>query len=251
MKENPYIGVGLALVKVEEQFRAGDTGTVFNYEWVGSEEACRSTADALRGLGFDSTLSQEDGNWRLVGFITDQSVILGGSENVETTWELDQNFSEIDFFHIGKIHDALTTEQIEAVKKELDKGEDGKETVFTGAAAEIQKQAYRLKRQGVESVYQARPVLRRTFTYSSRYAQRSVIDLSPNRYTTAQLVSLFNVPAVVAAQLPADPALKPQDTTFGWIVQRSTATTGLRSQTINEVTEWVFAAWADALYDSV
>ena len=107
--------------------------------------------------------------------------------------------------------------------------------------------------RGIESYETERPVLSRTRTFSANYATRSRIEARPTVYTTATLVSTFSLPAVVAAQLPADPppADTPAGTVWAWKSSTDTATITPSNNRIEEHKSWTFAAWSTLLYSAV
>ena len=97
-----------------------------------------------------------------------------------------------------------------------------------------------------------RPGLQRLRTYSAAYSQRMKLDRVPKVYTTSSLVSLFSIPALIAAQLPDDPptADLPSNSAWGWKV-RNEATDIRWGGKFEERKEWVFWAWSTILYDLV
>lgn len=108
--------------------------------------------------------------------------------------------------------------------------------------------------RGEDSFDSTTVVLKRSRVISASYAQRSVVQAIEKVYTTAKLITTFSVPNSIAALLPADPTdatLKPPGTTWGWKTRRDTSQIIVAVNKLQEVKDWIFAAWDNDLYEIV
>jgi hypothetical protein len=93
-----------------------------------------------------------------------------------------------------------------------------------------------------------RQVLSRVRSISVVYSAQTVAQARPIIYTTAQLVSVFGIPAAIAARLPADPTEVPRGTVWSWKQRRNTSRYEWNGR-VNEVMSWTFAAWSTVTHD--
>jgi hypothetical protein len=88
-----------------------------------------------------------------------------------------------------------------------------------------------------------RQVLSRVRTISVAYSAQTVAQARPIIYTTSQLISVFGIPATIAARLPADPTEIPSGTLWSWKQRRNTSRYEWSGR-VAEVMSWTFAAWS-------
>lgn len=107
---------------------------------------------------------------------------------------------------------------------------------------------YRRLSVGVEAYPLKRLVLRRVRTFSLDYAGRIELSATPIAYSTAALVSTFAIPNKIALQLPEYPsnADTPAYTRWGWWMRTDRSEQIPALNKVEEVREWVFAAWSTA-----
>ncbi len=104
---------------------------------------------------------------------------------------------------------------------------------------------YELSR-GIESYMMKLVALSRRRVIPASYGNRIVVDAVPKFYSTAALVNnpYFAVPAVIAAQLPADPPETPDWSAWGWRLRQQVSDFTLASNKLEETMDWVFDAWS-------
>jgi hypothetical protein len=120
------------------------------------------------------------------------------------------------------------------------------ETGFTSTLLEIYK--HLLIR---EDTFDAeRVVLSRVRTFSIRYAARTTLDADPKVYTTASLISTFNIPTAIQSLLPSTPSYVPAGFAWGW-KRRQDRTQYTYGGRVEETMDWVFAPWSQLLHNFV
>lgn len=100
---------------------------------------------------------------------------------------------------------------------------------------------------GLESWEVRRVVLSRRRTCSANYALRHVVDGVEKVYTTAALITTFDLPNTageIGTRLPANPTTTPPGTAWAWKIRRQDSQQLRGTGRIEEVIDWVFAAWS-------
>jgi hypothetical protein len=113
----------------------------------------------------------------------------------------------------------------------------------------IQVSLYRLYARGAEASEEKRFVLRRRRTIPVEFAAPATVRAVELVYTTPKLITEFDVPASVIPLLPPDPGFQPADTLWGWRERANTSDFQPSINKVEEVMEWVFAAWSTILYE--
>lgn len=136
-----------------------------------------------------------------------------------------------------------------AIKDKM--GEPTPDSADESGFAEPLKEIYANIVRGQEAFEVERPVLTRVRTISVSYAGAVVLEAKPVFYSTAKLIALFNLPASIAGRLPANPAFTPDYTQWGWKKRKDTSEFVLALNKVQEVKDWVFAAWSTLTYEFV
>jgi hypothetical protein len=113
---------------------------------------------------------------------------------------------------------------------------------LTGFAG-TQKQLYELFIRGGDAYETTRQVLTRVRTISVAFSAQAVAQARPTIYTTPQLVTVFSIPAAIAARLPANPTEVPSGTIWSWKQRRNTSRYEWSGR-VSEVMSWTFAAYS-------
>jgi len=108
--------------------------------------------------------------------------------------------------------------------------------------------------RGQDAWESRRAVLTRTRTISAAFPTEFIIPATEIVYSTPILVSMNSIPANIAVRLPGYPNGSnlpdtPTMTVWGWKQRRETSQIVLAQNKVEEVTEWVFAAWSAVTYD--
>lgn len=108
--------------------------------------------------------------------------------------------------------------------------------------------------EGQDAWEARRAVLTRTRTISTAYPTQFTIPPVEIVYSTPILVSMNSIPENIAVRLPGYPNGAnlppiPAMRYWGWKQRRETSQIVLAQNKVEEVTEWVFAAWSAVTYD--
>lgn len=109
---------------------------------------------------------------------------------------------------------------------------------------------FRLLSHGVDYMAVDRPTLRRTRSYSYKYAERRVITFAQYAWTTAGLVTAFAIPDDITAILPANPSAPetPSSSQWGWRIADQDIEYNPATRKWEEVVVWEFAAYDTGLF---
>lgn len=154
---------------------------------------------------------------------------LAGSTDTITKWS-------------REIKHALVGRKLDANGVETSKVEGPLEpsvTGFTGTELAL----YELFARDGDAYETTRQVLTRVRTISVAYSAQTVAQARPTIYTTANLIAVFGIPALIAARLPADPTETPSGALWSWKQRRNTSRYEWSGR-VSEVMSWTFAAWS-------
>lgn len=106
--------------------------------------------------------------------------------------------------------------------------------------------------RGVESIQVKTVVLKRTRTIPAGMISPRKILKTEKFYSTAALIALEQIPGDVANALPDDPGPNetPTNAAWGWM-PRTSARQFVGHGKVEELDDWVFAAWSTKLYQKV
>lgn len=107
---------------------------------------------------------------------------------------------------------------------------------------------------GLENWEVRRVVLSRRRTVSARYAAQHVVDGVEKVYTTAGLKHYFAIPTAageIGTRLPSNPSTTPPGTAWAWKIRRQDSQQMRGTARVEEVIDWVFAAWSLTIYDLI
>jgi hypothetical protein len=131
------------------------------------------------------------------------------------------------------------------------KDEQAKESPDTSAWVSPIKEMYAAINRGQEAYETERPVLSRVRTISASYAGQVVLEAVPTVYTTDSLVFYFGIPLTISSRLPPNPTYTPPFTAWGWKKRKDTSEFILALNKVQEVKDWVFAAWNTLTYEII
>jgi len=196
----------------------------------------------------------------------DPSEVTGQPEQPVDTWELTAERDKVAIWNhpvvvmiLKPLSAAQTSKAIKLIEAAVDAGE-----TFPNLDDEILNLLDQARREGLATIFHllvlgvkvypaARAVLRRRRTFSGNFAERMALDRIEKFYTTAKLIEAFAVPAVIAAQLPADPGEEdtPTPLKWGWVQTAFSSDISPAINRIEEKREWRFAACPPILFDVV
>lgn len=230
----------------------------------GTEQAMRSARDALTMLGLKCRLIRNEGTpvWELQATKPSIDLAQGGSGTTQETpvekWELKTEMVQLPIWNHPAISGAMDRYSINgaAVFKKIitDAVKNGTaipvefflELIPTDQA--IVQSVYNLLVRGVEAYEVKRHTLHRTKSYSAVYTERATVNATEIYYMTDQLKFAFGVPLLIGSKLPADPLTKPSGTNWGWRMRTNSQTFTRGTNKVEEITDWIFAAWSTFLY---
>jgi hypothetical protein len=141
-----------------------------------------------------------------------------------------------------EIESAMKGRLVDSNGVETSKVEGPLDPATTGFSGD-QLSLYQLVLRDGDAYETTRQVLTRVRTISVAYSAQTVAQARPIIYTTAQLVAVFAIPAIIAARLPADPTEVPSGTLWSWKQRRNTSRYEWSGR-VSEVMSWTFAAWS-------
>jgi len=112
-----------------------------------------------------------------------------------------------------------------------------------------QQAIYKLLLRGGASHELKRFVLRRRRTISIGYSAPAVANAVERIYTTGSLIAAWGIPASVASKLPEDPSTHPDDCVWAWKERQDNSIFVPAYNRVEEVKDFVFAAWSTLLYN--
>lgn len=276
------IGARVNLVSTEFVYDVNQ-GHELRQEWVGIYADLQSMAQAYAAVGLRCQLRQDEGALGRLSVGIPQSADYSQTETPQHKWTITTDFVQETLWNNPKVWfyaelDAaglqLPKDEVlgfyrtridHALKGSVWQGADQfdntgqyqqlsngpltpSQTGFTQGSYLMM--LYKLMMRGAEAYEVERPVVSRVRTYSAQYLQRITIPSIPDVYTTTAFVRDWAVPAVIAAQLPDDPAHIPENCIWAWKERRHTAEVDYTGKVV-ETCEWTFAAWSTLLYNSI
>jgi len=240
-------------------------GRVLQEDYRGTPNGIAALDLLLSAQGYKTDVVKTPGAHLLtVTYGRDPTDVSGQPEQPVDTWELGADPQTVSIWQHPVITDLfkhLSTAQvsnlIKAIEAAIQAGED-----LPALADDVQglfgpeglwrlATIYRVMAHGVKNYRGARAVLRRHRTFSGNYAERMVLDTIEKWYSTARLIEVFSIPAVVQAQLPADPtdASMPVPFYWGWVQTAFSSDTSPAINRIEEKREWQFGALPRILFE--
>jgi len=249
---------GAMLERVEWVFDP-QYGYTWQYTYIGIELAIRGTAELYELSGFRTHVYHNGNFWTLEASLP-TPVQEGGVEIPVDRWTIHTEFAQLDIFSHAAVQVEISnwvdvspgTRSPGLYKKYIeDAQKEGTALDSIISGFPFANLLYNELIRGAQSYEQKRPTLNRRRTISPTYATPIVIDAVEKFYSTAVLISAFAVPTRIAAQLPSNPALKPDNTQWGWRIRQQTSEFTLALNKNEETTDWVFATWSTLLYDYI
>lgn len=245
----PQIGASIKLVRTRRQFDPQQGWSTIE-EWEGSRNACTNKQGEYAAVGIRSDLSHDGPKWRLNVTIGD-IVRTGGEDELPVdTWEIDTEWVQNSIYENPKVLElAGTVVTLAAWREEITRA-----MKKTPPALDSQTPAGKVRLfehivRGVEAYESKRIVVSRVRTISVGYAGQFTCDAVDKIYTTARLVTTFGIPVAIANRLPPNPSYVPANSAWSWKQRRSSSRFQLRVNKVEEVFDFVFAAWSTILYD--
>ena len=241
-------------------------GSVYIQTFEGSELGCQTRAAELLSYGARVNVTTDGGKSRLVAtFARDPSTASNPATEVPNDyWTLDWEMVQVSVWSIPAVirelaANAAQMNPAEARKTVIDAASGG---LAFPLSLDTYRNTYRVYLKliaGAESFELKRPVLSRVRTYSKPYPSKQQIQAREYVYLTAQLVSLFSIPADVQAILPDDPGDRwtPVDVNgnaagvWAWKLKGEQLRYMVALGKWEESTTWAFAAWDSDLYEVI
>ena len=224
--------------------------------WEGDEEDLQAQATLFRQQGFRARVYQYGGPvYRMQVSLPDDGGGTGTPPQVDT-WERITETAQEDIRNnpllvaavTATVPDNLKSAAMNAFYKDFkQKIRDGNNQVTFGEPA--LQAFFDLLSRGTDAHEVRRTVLRRRRSLPLTYLAQSEVLAVERIYSTAALVNAYQVPQAIASKLPVAGDITPSNTAWGWKERADTSTiTGLK---VEELKEFVFAAWSTALYQHI
>lgn len=236
--------------------------TVLIYE--GEEGPINAFAAVARGLGKRAFVSRKVGPIYLCR-VYDQEPTDGSDEVAADRYQLDTEWAEIPIWEHPKVFDnargfGIPAEQKlgfwrqhieDALARKL-LPDDAEVITFDPAEYVLYLEMLR----GFRAPLIKRPVLTRIRSISFQYSQPITVEPVQNIYSTARLVTEFNLPNDVARMIrncnedwiDVD---APDGRVWGWQQRKDTRVAVVGKTRIEEQMDWVFSTWATLIYNYV
>lgn len=249
------------------------TGSTWVLTYEGSELGVKTMAATLISYGARIETTVDGGKAKLVAtFAKDpdgDSITNPAAEVPIDRWELDWEMVQISIWSIPSVtrelvkysNDSLGLYNVSQIKKKItDAVQAGEEYPFTDLSTYPNMyRVYNKLLSGAEYYETKRPVLTRVRTYSDKYPYRTRVVQREFVYTTATLISAFQVPQDIQDVLPFDPPDSdiPLTTkgdvagTWSWKIRGERLAYQVATRRFEENTTWAFAAWDNELYEVV
>ena len=225
----------------------------------GTQQSLATLNATLILLGVRTSITQEAGRTFLNAYYALQDASGATPETPNDYFELETEYVQESIWRndlIESLAGNLATlskwrREIEAAMKgrlinstgiEISKVEGPLDPATTGFAGN-QLALYQLVMRDGDAYETTRQVLTRVRTISVAYSTQTVAQARPTIYPTSQLIAAFNIPAVVAARLPTNPAETPSGAIWAWKQRRNTSRYEWSGR-VSEVMSWTFAAWS-------
>jgi hypothetical protein len=245
-------GTDLARERIELVFDPA-TGDAYQETWSGTKAAIEAKHALMRAAGYKSRISNNGHRWECVVTIGNDGS--GGSETPLDKWSVSYEWPQISIFNLPQAAKEADS-YIDRAQYRLDIEEavkNGVECPLDPGNFPFAHHLHRMLSRGTEAYEVRRPLLKRSRTFSTAYATRALLTPLEYVYKTSVMDDWFGVPAVIMAQLPADPGtnMTPAGTTWGWRVKGDESDTIPFLNRIEEVKTWIFAAWDTDLHTIV
>jgi hypothetical protein len=238
----------------------GSSGTVWEEQWVGSDAgiAAKYTEAILLGGKARRTFDQGQAGLYVV-YARDPNDV--SPEVPYEEWDDDVTTEQMDLFawapaavEAEAYRTAGGSGGVAGYRKAIkDAVDDGTEYPLSAVTYPVGSYIHSLLSKNVTSIPLNRPTLTRTREFSSAYTGRNQMTARQSIWTTAALISAFNIPAAVQSRLPDDPPANetPSGTVWAWRLAVDRSSYNVSKGKIQEVKTWEFAAWVSSFFNYV
>lgn len=245
----PQLGASIKLVRTRRIFDPQQGWSTVE-EWEGSKNACTNKQGEYFGVNVRTDLSHDGPKYRLTATIGEIQRTGGEQEQPVDTWEIDTEWVQNSIYENPNVLQlAGTVLTLAAWKEEIDRARKKTPPALDSSTPAGKVTLFEHIVRGVEAYEVKRIVLSRVRSVSVGYAGQFTCDAVDKVYTTARLISSFGIPSAIAARLPANPAYTPTNSAWSWKQRRASSRFSLRINKVEEVFDFVFAAWSTTLYD--
>lgn len=237
----------LCLANVQQTNDPNASGRAWDYTYVGTESSINALASSLTSQGVRFRTASAGGEFSLTATYTgldrDQDP---SAETPTDSYGLDTEGVNVSIF----AHPRATAEAASYISPAQYK-KDIEDALAEGAVNPISETTYpfsatiyRALSRGQEYFELRRPILRRTRTFSARYADRADVEARQVAWRTSTLITAFALPADVSARLPADPDATdtPVGTVWVWRLTLDSSEYNIAQRQWTESKVWVFEA---------
>ena len=225
----------------------------------GTEDACRASAAGFRQSRYKFTGPRALGGglWEIVVQVPNSND--GQAESAEEQWEIDGVQEQIEIWRHPTVVAFLVSfndggTQIKKAIIDASKYEGGdldfwlEDFALDADDTAIAETIFAELLHGGGTLPYTRPVLRVRRTYGPGYSGRYAVVATPQGSLTDTLVADYDVPTLVANQLPDDPAAE-SGYVWAWINTHQSTVTIPSLGRIEEVLEWTFSKVSELLFD--
>jgi hypothetical protein len=252
----------------------------------GTETGLNALASAFSLSGNRTEMSNDGGTWTLVVTFATETNDGSGSETPVDKWDISRDYYLEPIWAHPNVHSLAKNmntavsamDNLAAIRRDIENALNGKiptsqdnsgnsvtyeeytegpvpPTYFETSPAPwsaAKLRLYKLMVRGLESFETERCVISRVRSFSIGYPTRMKLDAIPVVYTTNSLISTFDVPAVIQAQLPDEPSSDqtPDGTQWAWKLRKDHSTINYYGK-VEETREWVYSAWSTDVYNVI
>lgn len=252
------------IIAQEPQFDP-QTGVWFIDRWEGSEEALKARMSIYIAAGFRAHCYQFEGPiWR-GEFSNQPTQAETGIPEITDQWEFDTEFMQESIWSNPLVRDlALTDLTLSKWKKEIETAIENKRTIAQFAATGVipltpglpgtpptaeEVAVFITVNRGQTAYESRRQVVRRVRSIPTTSAAQVAPDALERIYTRAALITVFAIPALIAARLPPEPALiAPDFTAWTWKMRRDASSIAPQIAKAQETREWTYGLWSTLTY---
>jgi hypothetical protein len=252
-----FASSGVTLVTVASVNDPQGNGPSWEYTYTGTESGINALAATLAASGVRYRLNTSEGSFGLTSIFTGTDAT--GDPNSEVprdSYGLDTEGVGVSIFaHPTATIEANTYGNAALYRKEIEDAADKGESapIIDATLYPFSRVLFSLLTKKQDAYELRRPILRRTRTFSARYAGRIAVEGRQKAWTTSSLISEFSLPSDISSRLPSDPPASetPYGTIWVWRLTLDTSEYDISKRMWSETRQWVFEAVSPTMYQVV
>lgn len=166
-------------------------------------------------------------------------------------WDDDTLTEEVDLFDVdAAVAEAATYVSAALYRKDItDAVNDGESFPLDSNSYAVGLQIYNYLARGIKSIPLNRPVLTRNRSFSATYEGRNQMEYLQRVWTSAALISEFEIPQAVQDRMPDDPSpVSDTEYVWGWKLTVDRSSYNTATGKIQETRSWTYGKAIRAFY---